>query len=149
MIRFCSVFVLALAMQSAFSAEDPDIRQLMTAEEFTDSGLERLSENEIAALNRWLIRYTAQDAEDILESSPAVQEISNAAIRSRIDGQFNGWNGPTRFRLQNGEIWETSSTRRYDYSAMNPEVEITRNWMGIHRMRILETGRAINVRRVE
>lgn len=149
MIRFCFTALLIFGMEAAISAENPDIRTLMTAEEFAASGLGRLSAGEIEAINRWLIRYTAEDAEEVMESSPAVQEISNAAIRSAIDGEFNGWNGPTRFRLKNGQVWETSSSRRYDYSAIDPEVEITRNWMGIHRMRIVETGRAINVRQVE
>lgn len=149
MIRFCFAVMLFLGMGAAISAENPDIRSLMSAEEFAASGLGRLSGDEIDAINRWLIRYTAEDAEEVMESSPAVQEISNAAIRSAIDGEFNGWNGPTRFRLKNGQVWETSSSRRYDYTAVDPEVEITRNWMGIHRMRLVETGRAINVRQVE
>jgi hypothetical protein len=149
MIRLCFAAVLIVSMQIAIAADNPDIRVLMTTEELTASGIRRLSDDEIEAINRWLARYTAQDAGEIMDSSPAVQEISNAPIRTAIDGQFNGWDGPTRFRLKNGEVWETSSTRRYSYSAIDPEVEITRNWMGIHRMRILETGRAINVRLVE
>lgn len=150
MFRCCSALMLALALPSVIlAAEDPDIRELMTAEEFAASGIGRLSSDEIEVINQWLIRYTAQDAAEIRDSSPAVQEVENAAIRSRIDGEFNGWNGPTRFVLQNGQIWETRSSRRYNYSATDPEVEITRNWMGIYRMRILETGQAINVRRVE
>lgn len=149
MIRTCMFLMLALATQGAYSAEDPNIRELMTAEEFAASGLNRLSDDEIEVINRWLVRYTAQDAEEMLDNSPAVQEVENAAIRSQIDGQFNGWNGPTRFTLKNGQIWETRSTRSYSYSAVDPEVEITRNWMGIYRMRILETDRAINVRRIQ
>ena len=149
MIRLNFAALLIVSMQTAIAADNPDIRVLMTAEEFAASGIDHLSDDEIEAINRWLVRYTAQDAEGVMESSPAVQEISNGPIRSVIDGLFNGWDGPTRFRLKNGEVWETSSTRRYSYSAVDPEVEITRNWMGIYRMRILETGRAINVRLVE
>lgn len=149
MFRYCLALMLTLSMLPAFSAEDPDIRELMTAEELSSSGIGRLSVEEIEVINRWLIRYTAQEAEEVRDSSPAVQEAERAAIRSRIDGEFSGWNGPTRFVLKNGQVWETRSTRRYSYSAIDPEVEITTNWMGISRMRILETGQAINVRRVE
>ncbi len=149
MLRYCIAQILIVASIAALAADDPDIRALMTEEEFAASGLSRLSDEEIEAINRWLIRYTAQDAEKMLDTSPAVQEIDNEAIRSSIDGQFNGWNGPTRFHLKNGQIWETRSTRVYSYSAIDPEVEITKNWMGIFRMRILETGQAINVRRVQ
>ena len=149
MVRYCFALLLLLASLPALSAENPDIRELMSPEEFAASGLGRLSGDEIETINRWLVRYTAQDAEEMMSNSPAVQEIENAAIRSRIDGAFSGWNGPTRFTLQNGQIWETRSTRTYSYSAVDPEVEITRNWMGIFRMRILDTDQAINVRRVQ
>ena len=81
-------------------------------------------------------------------SSPAVSEIESAGIKSKIDGEFSGWNGSTRFPLKNGQIWGTRSTRRYNYSAIDPEVEITRNFLGIYRMRLVDTGKAINVRRI-
>lgn len=149
MFRYCFASMLMLFTHAAVSAENPDVRVLMTEEEFAASGFGRLSDDEIAAINRWLVRYTAQDAVVMIDDSPAVREISNAAIKSRIDGDFSGWNGPTKFHLKNGQIWETRSTRRYSYSAVDPEVEITTNWMGISRMRIIDTDRAIRVRRVE
>jgi len=149
MFRQCIALLLMLAALPAFSADDPNIRDLMTAEEFAASGLGRLSNDEMDAVNRWLVRYTAQDAAEMISSSPAVKEVSRATLRSRIDGEFTGWNGPTRFTLKNGQVWETRSTRRYSYSAVDPEVEITSNWLGISRMRLLDTDRAITVRRVQ
>ncbi len=149
MFRYCFALMLMLFKHLALSAENPDVRELMTAEEFAASGFVRLSDDEIAVINRWLVRYTAQDAEVMIDDSPAVRELSNANIKSRIDGEFSGWNGPTQFRLKNGQTWETRSTRRYSYSAVDPEVEITTNWMGISRMRIVDTDRAIRVRRVD
>ena len=149
MFRYCFALVLMLFTHLVLSAENPDVRELMSAEEFAASGFERLTEDEIAAINRWLVRYTAQDAEVMIDDSPAVKELSSAAIKSRIDGEFSGWNGPTQFRLKNGQTWETRSTRRCSYSAVDPEVEITTNWMGISRMRIVDTDRAIRVRRVD
>ena len=149
MFRYGLAFMLTLFMLPAISAEDPDIRNLMTEEEFAASGLGRLSSDEIEVINRWLIRYTAQDAAEMRDNSPAVREVERATIRSRIDGEFNGWNGPTTFKLKNGQVWETRSSRSYSHFAIDPEVELTRNWLSIYRMRILETGQAINVRRVE
>ena len=149
MIQRCCALLLALTLHSTLLAQNPDIRRLMSPEEYAASGLEKLSDSEIETINQWLVRYTVEDAEEMLESNPVVQEADNEDIVSRIDGAFNGWNGPTRFRLQNGQIWETNSMRTYNYSAVDPEVVISRNWMGVYRMRIVETGRAINVRRVE
>ncbi len=148
MLRPCLALLVMLVVLPALSAEDPDIRKLMTEEEFASAGLDRLSSDELDVINRWLLRYTAQDAPELISSSPAVQEVSRADVNSRIDGAFSGWNGPTRFTLQNGQVWETNTTRRYDYSATDPEVEITRNWMGVYRMRVVDTGQSINVRRV-
>lgn len=148
MFRYYLALMLALTTLPALSAEDLDIRELMTAEEITASGLSRLSDDEVGAINRWLVRYTAQDDAELISNSPAVREISDAGLRSRIDGEFSGWDGPTRFPLKNGQVWETRSTRSYSYSAIDPEVEITRNWMGVYRLRILETDKSINVRRI-
>ena len=120
----------------------------MTTQEYAASGLSHLSNDGIDAINRWLVRHTDQDAAAMICSSPAVSEIESAGIKSKIDGEFSGWNGPTRFPLKNGQIWETRSTRRYNYSAVDPEVEITRNFLGIYRMRLVDTGKAINVRRI-
>lgn len=140
--------MLALTTLPALSAEDPNIRELMTAEEFSAAGLSRLSDDEVDALNRWLVRYTARDAVEMISSSPAVREVTEADLRSSIDGEFTGWDGPTQFVLKNGQVWETRSTRRYSYFAIDPEVEITRNWMGVYRLRIVETDKSINVRRI-
>ena len=148
MIRYCLALIMMLATLPALSAGDPNIRELMTTQEFAASGLSRLSNDEMDAINRWLARYTAQDAAEMLSSSPAVSEVESAGIKSKIDGEFSGWNGPTRFPLKNGQIWETRSTRRYNYSAVDPDVEITRNFLGIYRMRLVDTGKAINVRRI-
>lgn len=149
MFRHCLALMLMLATLPALAADDPDIRKLMTAEEFAATGLSRLSNDEMDAINRWLVRYTARDAAKMISTSPAVKEIAGAAFRSRIDGEFSGWNGRTRFPLKNGQVWETRSSTRYRYSAIDPEVEITRNFLGQYRMRLVDTGRAIFVRRIQ
>ncbi|MBL4580477.1 MAG: hypothetical protein JKY29_01550 [Gammaproteobacteria bacterium] len=148
MFRHCIALLLALAMLPAFSADDPDIRELMTAEEFAASGLSSLSNEEFDVVNRWLMRYSSQTVVEVSSASPAVKETDSYTIRSRIDGEFTGWNGPTRFPLKNGQVWETKSTRRYSYSGTNPEVEITRNWIGSYRLRLLDTDKSINVKRI-
>ena len=149
MYRHCIALLLALAMLPAFAADDPDIRELMTAEEFAASGLSSLANEQIEAINRWLVRYTVEDSARMRRTSPAVAATERTDVRSRIDGEFTGWDGYTRFRLQNGQVWETNTTRRYSYNAVDPEVVITRNFLLIHRMRIVETGKTISVRRVQ
>jgi hypothetical protein len=49
---------------------------------------------------------------------------SSDIIESQIDGDFNGWNGETIFKLTNGQIWQQSSyAYTYSYSFM-PKVII-------------------------
>ncbi len=51
------------------------------------------------------------------------KKIKNV-IETRIDGEFEGWEGETIFKMINGQIWQQSS---YDYKyhyAYNPEVLI-------------------------
>lgn len=149
MFRLCLALILTLAALPTLAADDPDIRQLMTTEEFAAAGLSRLSTEQMDAVNRWLVRYTAQDAAKMIKTSPAVKEITRGDVRSRIDGKFSGWNGATRFPLKNGQVWETRSSTRYSYSATDPEVEITRTILGQYRMRIVDTDRAVMVRRIQ
>ena len=149
MLRLCLALLLTFATLPTLAADDPDIRELMTAEEFAAAGLSRLSVEEMDAVNRWLVRYTAQDSAEMIKTSPAVKETTRGDVKSRIDGEFTGWNGPTRFPLKNGQVWETRSSKRYSYSAIDPEVEITRTILGQYRMRVIDTGRAIMVRRTQ
>lgn len=148
MFRHCLALLLVLATLSVSSADDLDIRELMTAEEFAASGLDRLSNEEFDVVNRWLMRYSGQTVAEINSTTSALRDSDSYTIRSRIDGEFTGWNGPTRFPLKNGQLWETKSTRRYSYSAVDPEVEITRNWLGTYKMRLVDTDKSIYVKRV-
>lgn len=149
MFRPHTALLLALATLPAFAADEPDIRELMTAEEFAASGLSRLSDEEFEVVNRWLLRYSGQQAEEESRELFGTTAATTDTIKSRIDGEFTGLNGPARFTLKNGQVWETSSTRRFSYFAIDPEVEITRNWLGSHRMHILGSDKSIAVKRVQ
>ena len=43
---------------------------------------------------------------------PVICELLKVYIDSQIDGEFEGWEGETIFKLMNGEIWQQIS---YDY----------------------------------
>ena len=72
----------------------PDVRALMTADEFNVAGLERLNPSELEALNRWLLRYTARQASELRQHSEFVKEevrkVEQEGIRTRIAGEFRG-----------------------------------------------------------
>lgn len=57
---------------------------------------------------------------------------------ARIVGDFSGWNGKTRFNLDNGEVWQQrkpDSMRRMK-AISNPEVKITKNFLGFYVMEV-------------
>lgn len=48
----------------------------------------------------------------------------NCVAESRIDGEFRGWEGSTRYKLRNGQCWEQTRYKyQYKYSYC-PHVEI-------------------------
>ncbi|MFN8723054.1 MAG: hypothetical protein ACK5YI_19695, partial [Rhodospirillales bacterium] len=58
------------------------------------------------------------------EKGPAVQTAD--VIESQIDGDFEGWEGDTIFKLVNGQIWQqVSYSYKYHYAFM-PRVLIVR-----------------------
>ena len=142
------VLCLAVAAGIATAADRfPGVRQLMSDAEFRAAGLEKLSAEELAQLNAWLIRYTAGDAEVLRASNKAVRKAQKShEIVARIQGDFQGWTGKTIFRLDNGQVWKQRLDNTYRYrGAANPQVRIERNWMGFYRMTVLSTGKSVGV----
>jgi hypothetical protein len=137
----------------ARAADAPDVRELMTPEEFGAAGLERLSPQEIEALNRWLVRYTANEAPVQRRASPAVREamaeVDAVEIRTRIAGDFSGWNGKTVFRLENGQVWQQRTDGRWTRRLQSPEVVLSKNVLGFWMLRVVDGDRAVGVKRIQ
>lgn len=56
----------------------------------------------------------------------SVRPISNV-IKSRIDGEFKGWDGETIFKLKNGTIWKQKNYSYWYKYANNPECTVFNN----------------------
>lgn len=131
----------------------PGVRELMTADEFNAAGLERLSPSELEALNGWLLRYTARQASELREHGELVKEevrkVEQEGMRTRITGEFFGWDGDTLFRLENGQVWKQRLPGQWYYRASAPEVELSKNFMGYWMLRVLDADRAVGVTRID
>ena len=140
---------LLCAALTAKAAGDrfPGVEKLMSDEEFRAAGLDQLSPAQLEALDRWLVRYTAGDAEVLQQSNEEVRDAKkDYEVRSRIVGDFDGWSGGTVFRLENGQVWDQRLDGRYFYDGPpNPEVVIDRNWLGFYRLTVVPTGKRIGV----
>ncbi len=134
-------------------ADSPDIRTLMTPEEYEAAGLEKLTQAELEALNHWLVRYTARDAPEVRRMNEVVQAEAAKAdaegIRSRVVGPFRGWSGETVFQLENGQIWKQRVPGRWFHRAESPDVVVRRNIMGYWELRVVAADRAIGVTRLK
>jgi hypothetical protein len=74
--------------------------------------------------------------------------LSSDLIESRIDGDFEGWDGDTVFKLTNGQIWQQVS---YDYTyhyAFMPEVLIFKTTEG-YKMKVGGIHETIYVKRLK
>lgn len=141
---------LALAGSAHAQERFPGIESLMSDEEFSAAGLNKLSPGELEALDRWLLNYTATESRVLLETNEEVKQAERAVeIRARIQQPFEGWSGDTRFVLDNGQIWKQRLDGRYRYSGEDTEVVIEKNFLGFYRLTHVATGRSIGVSRVK
>lgn len=149
---FNLTLVFSLVFSSAWAADKPfpGIQQLMNPEEFSASGLDKLSGDELEALDAWLLRYTAGEAAILREDNTEVREAARETeIVSRIQGNFSGWTGETVFRLENGQVWRQRLQGKYRYRGpANPEVKIHRNFLGFYMMTLVEADKSVGVKLV-
>lgn len=159
-----------LFLGSALHAQDiPDIEELMTPDELRATGVNDLSNAEKRALNEWLQRFRDGEInaaiEEAVAEAPVSTDTENRVIRtepedvypppresqeinSRIAGEFSGWEGRTRFTLENGQVWEQRRSSRWKVSLQSPEVRLYQNFLGAWEMEIVDEDRTIGVRRI-
>jgi hypothetical protein len=147
-----SVVILVLAGPLATKAGDsfPGIRHLMGEKTFRAAGLERLSPQELEALDAWLLEYTGVEAPRLRAQNSEVREAEREyVINARLSSDFEGWDGETLFPLDNGQIWRQRLSGRYSYDGEPaPEVQIRKNWLGFYMMTVIDSGRTVGVTRV-
>lgn len=137
------------AVQGAGSGNQkdfPGVEKMMSAEEFSRTGLDRLTPEQLGALNEWLVRYTAGDAYVVQTTSEEVRAAVPAfRIEARILPPFTGWSGQTLFRLDNGQVWQQRIKGRYSFTGDDTRVVITRNALGFYNLKLASSGRSVGV----
>lgn len=133
--------ILLLPFQLFASSTDLKVTDFMTEKEFKETGLEKLSRTELEKLNSWFLEFAAI----LLAKSTSTPTI----IESRIDGTFEGWDGDTIFKLENGQIWQQDSYA-YHYSyKYRPKVTIYKTSLGRYKMKVDGISREIYVKRIK
>jgi hypothetical protein len=70
-------------------------------------------------------------------------------INTRVVGSFDGWGPRSRFRLENGQVWQISDESSAVYALKSPRVKIVRAVLGGFEMEIEGANRAPRVKRLE
>ena len=147
--------LLTLALPVA-AAEFSSLEERMSDAEFKAAGLDKLTPEELAALNAWLQRRTAGTAPAATYVPPSEDRIGfhdaapSEGVVSRISGPFTGWTGNTQFTLDNGQVWqqaEAGSMRGVNVDS--PAVTIKPAFMGSWLMKVEGFNTAIRVRRIK
>lgn len=147
-----------LILPAALHAQQfSSLEEKMTHAEFKAAGLDKLSPEELAALNAWLrgqpqARSTAPAvAAPSPEDRVGLREESvRGTVTSRIDGEFTGFTGATRFHLENGQVWEqyADNTRLTNVRLDRPSVTISPGMSGVYYLRVEGYNTRAKVRRV-
>ncbi len=157
---------LALAFGSAADAQSfSSLEERMTAKEFREAGLDKLSDEELRALNAWVQRNVrlaeqggaaaaapGQAAPVAAQASADTRGFENAErteIASRILGPFKGWSGKTVFTLENGMVWQQVEDDRASIVAESPSVTISPGTFGSWRLKVEGSNRTTLVKRIK
>ena len=74
---------------------------------------------------------------------------SPASLQARLPGHFETLKKGDRYRLDNGQVWLNIHDREILLDADDPEVTITRNFIGSYWMKLDSRGSQIRVRRIQ
>lgn len=84
-----------------------------------------------------------------LEQQRSRKSERTESIRSRIPGEFLGWDGETIFELENGQVWRQLDSTRLGMRVVDAEVEISRGILGSFYLSVEGFNRRVRVERIE
>ena len=136
-----AILSFSLALPALADEGFSSLEEQMSGKEFSAAGLDKLTPEELGALNNWIRRHsvaTLQQAGDSGTTAAAggdgdqrgfdnrgAGDTERTVIKSRLVGSFSGWDGNAIFTLENGMIWEqTDKNKSYIPEVQNPEVTI-------------------------
>ena len=190
-MRTFIILFLALGLSISSAADDveaPEIQTLMAPDDFSASGLDKLTDSERAHLSDWVARYregaikgppvpgkqreeaaaeAARETTDVAAEDAGQgttdeypgsyrteeQKTKDSEVKyelvAKIVPSFRGWSGKTVFTLDNGQVWRQRTPGSLRYSGSDATVIITQNIIGKFKMKHLDTGRSVGVRRID
>jgi hypothetical protein len=158
--------LLLTAASSAFAQQAfSSLEERMNGKEFTAAGLDKLSSEELAALNAWLRAHSVATLENArvpvapVGASEDLRGLENQAraamddsdIVARIRGPFKGWSGrDTVFELDNGMVWRQNESSTFHMPETDsPRVIIESGILDSWRLRVDGYNKSVSVVRIK
>jgi hypothetical protein len=160
MPRIFIAFVCAFSLiaTAAIAKEFSSVEEQMTSRDFKAAGLEKLSPEELAALNAWIRSNASTSGAGVVYNRAADDlvrigfEDSSARddVNSNILGEFTGFEVGTRLKLENGQIWQVTGGDLTGIKTMtNPKVSIRAGLIGGWRLQVEGYNSVAKVKRVK
>lgn len=165
-----ALVLVACAVPAVASVSGNFFSQL-TAEERAAAGLDVLTEPQRAVLNLHADRWAADRSESLVRAARerAVAEVraqleharrsepgfdlaepGTEPIRTRIVGDFSGWETGSTFRMENDQVWAVDGlVGRYTVTPRRaPRVDLKPDVAGVWHLHLVSESRAVRVKRL-
>ena len=121
-LTFSLLLVLGLVERARAQEAEAGIQKMMTPDEYSAAGLNKLSPEERQKLDAWLHGYReaaeTKAAEKATEKAAKSSRAKMDIVASRVDGTLGGLTGRTVITLEDGTKWKQgNSDDRYRPSA--------------------------------
>ena len=171
------LIVLAFSMSCSVQAAEgfSTLEERMSGKEFKETGLGKLTTEELSALNDWLRRHSVATLENVKARPASGASATRAAARSdttqdlrgfpnqpkgdpdgdvinsKIVGTFDGWQKKgTLFKLANGMIWQMTENDSFHIPPVeNPSVVIKKGFMNKWKLSLPGHKDKVSVKRIQ
>lgn len=116
---YASLCAIPLLVCPAIRAQDEEsIKQAMSPEEFHKAGLDKLTDEELRNLDRWLKGDREKTAQKAEKAAARTGKTKMDLVVSRVAGGFPGLSGGTIIQLEDGTVWKQAN--KYDHFGPSP-----------------------------
>lgn len=147
--------LLALIALPLMAQQSQNLEQRMGAEQFQAAGLQKLSPQELAILQRWIdgnrpVKVIKEQVDSSGKPLFAGKEQPRSSFDSSIKGRLTGWQPKQVFSLANGQQWQITDDQSNDCRpADNPKVHIRPSLFGLWLMYVPSCYANVHVKRVK
>jgi len=171
MNKLLSTILILAVSSSAFGQQAfSSLEEQMTGAEFKATGLEKLFPEELTALDNWVRAHSLATLDAPAAGAGAgaktttatgsgdargfenqkIADMDKTTITSKLVGKFNGWDGQTTFKLENGMIWQQSDKDKFYIKEIeNPAVTIEPGAFGTWKLSVEGYSSKCKVERIQ